>query len=98
MGLLNIFKKRAGDEVRGTKVLVAVLDPQFAHYAQTDSLCYSRSYPGTTVKTFESAAALLHEIKKSKYDVLHLFCAVVPEGNIADMHGHQTSTDELMQT
>ncbi len=96
MGLRDLFSKRTKDEVAGTKLLVASLDPKFAESAKTDCRCYSQFYPTPTEAVFESSQKLFGSIAKG-YDIVHLFCAVSPEGSIIDGHGNVTPGATLIQ-
>jgi len=58
----DLFKKRAQDEVLGTKVLVAALDRKFAELVSADRRCYSQFYPNPAESIFEDAAGLLKAI------------------------------------
>jgi hypothetical protein len=71
LGLRDLFRKRAQDEVVGTKILVASLDPKFAEWAKTDCACYSQFYPTPTEAVFESSQELFGSIAKG-YDTVHL--------------------------
>ena len=95
MGIRNFFRKRTPEEVEGTKVLVAVLNPKFAELAGADFRSYSQFYPATTQNTFENVDKLLSEIGKG-YDVVHLFCDVMPDGNIADTGGQRIAAIHLI--
>jgi hypothetical protein len=96
VGIRDLFKKRAQDEVFGAKVLVAALDRKFAELVNADGRCYSQFYPTPAETIFEDAAGLLNAIGGG-YDVVHLFCDVTQDGSIADSRGHKTPAMLLMQ-
>ena len=95
MGIKDFFKKRR-DEVVGTKVVVASLDPRFAELAKADHGYYSQFYSAPDEIVFENAQQLLTGIDK-RYDIVHLFCDVSPEGNIIDSHGNRAAGAALIQ-
>jgi len=92
----DFFKKRAQDEVLGTKVLVAALDRKFAELVSADRRCYSQFYPNPAESIFEDAAGLLKAIGDG-HDVVHLFCDVTQDGSIIDSRGHKTPGTLLTQ-
>ena len=96
MGIRELFKGRTRDEVVGTKILVASLDPRFAELAGADSRCYSQFYPATVERAFESFDQLF-DSTDGGCDVLHLFCQVNPDGNIADAKGNVMAATRLIQ-
>jgi hypothetical protein len=96
MGIRDLFKKRAQDEVFGTKVLIAALDRKFAELMGADSRSYSQFYPNRTENLFEDAAGLLKAIGTG-HDVVHLFCEVTQDGSITDSRGHKTPAALLTQ-
>ena len=96
MGIRDLFKKRAQDEIFGTKVLVAALDRKFAELVSADNRCYSQFYPNPAESLFEDAAGLLKAIGAG-YDVVHLFCDVAQDGSITDSRGHKTPVALLME-
>ena len=97
MRIRDLFRKRRQDEVVGTKILVASLDPKFAEVANADCRCYSRFYLTPTESVFQSAQELFAAIVRG-YDVVHLFCDVTPYGNITDVQGQETPATRLIQT
>jgi hypothetical protein len=86
LGIRDFFRKRTPEEVVGTKVLVAFLNPKFAELAGADHRTYSQFYAATTQRVFESVEKLLSEIG-SGYDVVHLFCDVMPDGKSLTAQG-----------
>jgi hypothetical protein len=94
--ILDLFKNRARDEVLGTKVLVAVLNPQFAESASADCRCYTQFYPNSIQIVFEGTENLLEAIRKG-YDIVHLFADVTLGGNISDNEGHEIPAAQLLQ-
>lgn len=96
MGLRELFRKHTQDEVVGTKILVASLDPKFAEWAKTDCSCYSQFYPAPDEIVFENAQQLFSGIDK-RYDIVHLFCDVSPEGNIIEGEGNTVAGAALIQ-
>ncbi len=97
MGIRELFRKRRQEEVVGTKILVASLDPKFAEVANADCRCYSQFYPTPTESVFENAQELFAAIGK-RYDVVHLFCDVTSHGNITDVQGRETAVTSLIQS
>lgn len=95
VGIRDLFRKPAQDEVFGTKVLVAFLDAKFAELAGADRDCYAEFYSKSTQILFEDVSRLLGEI--NGYDVVHLLCDVMADGHIADTGGHKTSGTELIR-
>jgi hypothetical protein len=95
VGIKDLFKKRQ-DEVVGTKVVVASLDPKFAELATADRSCYSQFYSTPDEIVFENAQQLLSGIHKG-HDIAHIFCDVSPEGNIIDRHGNTEAGAALIQ-
>jgi hypothetical protein len=77
LGIRDLFSKRIKDEVVGTKILVASLDPKFVEVANADYRSYSQFYPTPTDSSFERAQDLFDAMGK-RYDVVHLFCDVPP--------------------
>jgi hypothetical protein len=96
LGIRELFKKREQDQVVGTKVLVASLDPKFAEVASADRACYSQFYPAPSQFAFENVQELFAAISKG-YDVVHLFCDVTSYGNITDVQGQETAATGLIQ-
>jgi hypothetical protein len=96
LGIRELFKKRGLNQVVGTKVLVASLDPKFAEVASADCACYSQFYPTPTQSAFENVQELFAAISEG-YDVVHLFCDVTSSGNITDVQGHEASATGLIQ-
>jgi hypothetical protein len=96
LGIRDLFRTRASDEVLGTKVLVASLNSNFAELAACDYRCYFQFYPNTTQKVFETGEQLLNEVG-NRYDIVHLFCDVTPDGSILDSSGHTISPLRLIQ-
>jgi hypothetical protein len=96
MGIRDLFNKPSKDEVTGTRVLVASLDPKFAALAGSDARCYSLFYSAPTEVVFEHTTGLLEAIAGG-YDVLHLFCDVTSDGNISDGQGQETPAARLIQ-
>jgi hypothetical protein len=97
VGIKDLFKKRAQDEVVGAKILVAILDSKFAELAKADSVCYSQFYPIPAETVFENIPELLGAIGKG-YDIVHLFCDVTSDGNITDSRGNETAGAVLIQS
>jgi hypothetical protein len=97
LGIRELFKKHKQEEVVGTKILVASLDPKFAEVAKADCRCYSQFYSSSADSVFESAQELFAAIGK-RYDVVHLFCNVTSDGNISDAQGRETAATRLIQT
>jgi hypothetical protein len=64
LGLKDLFGKRNRDEVVGTKVLLASLDPKFADILKSDANSYAQFYPATTTLDLVSFQQLLEEIGK----------------------------------
>jgi len=96
LGIRDFFRKHTQEEVLGTKVLVALLNPQFAELAGIDFRSYSKFYPATSQNVFESVEKLLGEIG-NRYDVVHLFCDVMPDGNIIDSGGRAIAPTQLIK-
>jgi hypothetical protein len=94
--ILDLFKNRVRDEVLGTKVLVAVLNPKFAESASADCRCYTQFYPNSIQVVFEGTENLLEAIRKG-YDIVHLFADVTLGGNISDNEGHEIPATQLLQ-
>jgi hypothetical protein len=95
VGIKDFFTRRQ-DEVVGTKVIVASLDPRFAELAKADRDCYSHFYSAPDEIGFENAQQLLSGIDR-RCDIVHLFCDISPEGNIVDSHGNTTEGAALIQ-
>ena len=96
MALRDLFSKRRKDEVNGTKVLVCALDPKFAEFLRIDSVSYSRSYPGVTVREFSTMDELSEAIDQ-RYDIVHLFCDVSPNGMVSDRSGNTITGTSLIE-
>jgi hypothetical protein len=96
LAIRELFRRRSQDEVVGTKILVASLDSKFTELVKTDCICYSQCYPAPSTKVIESTEKLL-QIIGSGYDIVHLFCDVLPDGNIVDLHGDKTAGTTLIQ-
>jgi hypothetical protein len=97
LGITDLFKKRNRDEITGTNILVATLDPKFSALAQADKSSFAKFYTMPQEESFNDVEALLDAIRKG-YDVVHLFCDVSEEGNINDQSGRQISGTALVQT
>ncbi len=78
MGFLDLFRR---DEVVGSRVLVCRLGSRFEELVSADSLTYTRFYPSTTTSSFRSTQELLEGLSR-QYDIVHLFCDVLPNGTI----------------
>lgn len=96
MGLRDLFRKHSGDEVIDSKVLLCSLEPKFSELLKIDSDSYRQFYPATTAITCASIQELTGAIGKG-FDIVHVFCDVSPEGNIADVFGNQISGTNLIQ-
>jgi hypothetical protein len=96
VGIKDLFRKRR-DEVVGTKVMVASLDPKFTEQMKADRDCYSQFYSAPDESIFDNAQQLLSGFDKS-YDIAHLFCDVSPEGNIIDSRGNTAPGAALIQS
>jgi hypothetical protein len=90
MGIKNWFVKRPPDEIMGSKVLVCSLGTQFDELVQADAEVYKRFYPSTMTTKFSTLGELTQAIGR-RYDVVHIFCDVPPNGIIVDAE-HQTLT------
>jgi uncharacterized protein YerC len=77
-------------------VLVCSLDRKFAELAENDSSIYSNFYPSTTTKIFTDFEELLKTLDQ-KFDIVHLFCDVSPNGTIADSNGLTLAAITLVQ-
>jgi hypothetical protein len=97
LGIRSLFRKGDSDEVAGAKILVASLDPKFAELTKVDSNCYSQFYDTPIVLFFEGIQELLETIGKG-YDVVHLFCDALPDGNITDSRGAKIAGTSLIQS
>jgi hypothetical protein len=87
VALRDLFSKRRASEVIGTKVLVCGLHPKFAELLDVDSAIYSRFYPATLVRRFSKIEELLEALDQ-RYDVVHLFGDVSPDGTLIDADGN----------
>lgn len=96
MGIRDFFRKRAQDEVVGTRILIASLDPKFVELMKADGNCYSQFYATPTETVFESSQELFKTIRQG-YDIVHLFCDVSSDGNIMDRRGNVTTATGLLQ-
>ncbi len=96
MSFRDLFRKRVQDEVVGTKILVASLDPKFVELVKADSHCYSQFYPTPTEAVFETIQELLQTVGGG-YDIVHLFCDVSPSGKILDGCGNEITGTALIQ-
>jgi hypothetical protein len=76
--------------------MVASLDPKFTELVRADRGCYSQFYSAPDEIVFENAQQLLSGIDK-RYDIVHLFCDVSPEGNVIDGQGNKTPGTTLIQ-
>jgi len=92
MGLFDAFKK---EEVVGTKVLVCSVDARFSQPMNSDSQMYKRLYPATVANVFSNLDQLLQAIAQ-KYDVVHFYSDVSPEGTISDGSGKSISGHQLI--
>lgn len=92
MGLLDAFRK---EEVTPTKVLVCQLGSDFDESFKSDLRVYKRFYPTASSTTFTSVADLRAALTQ-KYDILHLFCDLTPDGSIADPSGARIPGAELL--
>jgi len=92
MGLFDALRK---EEITATKVLVCQLGPAFDEPMKSDLRVYKRFYQETSSNTFTSVAELLQALTQ-KYDILHLFCDVNPDGSISDATGARLSGAELL--
>ena len=96
LGIRDLFRKRAQDEVVGTRILIASLDLKFTELMKNDCHCYSQFYATPTETVFESSQELLKAIRQG-YDIVHLFCDVSSDGNIMDGRGNATTATDLLQ-
>lgn len=96
MGIRDFFRRRAQDEVVGTRILIASLDPKFVELMKSDCHCYSQFYATPTETVFESSQELFKAIRQG-YDIVHLFCDVSSDGNIMDGRGNVTTATGLLQ-
>jgi hypothetical protein len=92
MGLFDAFRK---EEVVGTKVLVCSLDARFNPLMNSDSQQYKRIYPATAANVFSGIDQLMQGISQ-KYDVVHFYGDVSPEGTIADTAGKTMTGTQLI--
>jgi hypothetical protein len=94
----SLFGKHAREEnVVGTKILVASLDPRFAELQKIDSTSYSRFYRAPTIAVFAGVQELLETIGKG-YDIVHLFCDVSQHGTIIGSNGTTGTGASLIQS
>jgi hypothetical protein len=91
----DFFGKRAQEQVLGTKVLLASLNPKFAELLEADCRCYAEFYRAPTVAIGENAQELLRAIGQG-YDIVHLFCDVSSNGVIRDGRGNEISCADLI--
>jgi hypothetical protein len=96
LGIRDFFRKRAQDEVVGTRILIASLDPKFVGLMKSDCHCYSQFYATPTETVFESSQELFKAIRQG-YDIVHLFCDVSSDGSIMDGRGNVTAATGLLQ-
>jgi hypothetical protein len=92
MGLFDAFRK---EEVVGTKVLVCSLDARFSQPMNSDSQQYKRLYPATAAQVFSGIDPLMQAIAQ-KYDVVHFYGDVSPDGTIADTAGKTMAGTQLL--
>jgi hypothetical protein len=98
LGIKSLFSKHAREEnVVGTKILVASLDPRFAELQKIDSTSYSRFYRAPTIAVFAGVQELLETIGKG-YDIVHLFCDVSQHGTIIGSNGTTGTGASLIQS
>ncbi len=92
MGIFDSFRK---DEVTGTRVLVCQIGTRNDEHLKSDLRVYKRFYPSAAGATFTTVAELRGAIQH-KYDILHLFCDLGPDGAIADASGDRISGADLL--
>jgi hypothetical protein len=98
LGIKSLFSKQTREEnVVGTKILVASLDPRFAELQKIDSTSYSRFYRTPTIAVFAGAQELLETIGMG-YDIVHLFCDVSENGTIIGSNGTTSTGASLIQS
>src|SRR5438552_11051462 len=95
--IAHLLEKAKRDEVVGTKVLVASLDPKFSQIVQADKSSYEKFYSNTFEGLFKCVGAL-HETIARGYDIVHLCCDVVPSGRIVDTTGEAVGGTSLIKT
>lgn len=96
MGIRDLFRKHSKEEIVGTRVLVASLDPKFNELMKADSRSYSQFYAPPAEMAFTNAQDLLRAIVQG-YDIVHLFCDVSPNGNINDGRGNEVASTGLLE-
>jgi hypothetical protein len=94
MGLFDSLRK---EEITATKVLVCQLGATFDEPFKSDLRVYKRFYPATTSSTLASIADLRTALAQ-KYDILHLFCDLNPDGSISDPSGLRIAGADLLST
>src|SRR5215470_10216118 len=65
------------------KVLVASLSPAYAEPARADAAVYRQRFEATSEAAFETVEALVAAVRQGGFTVVHLFCAVGPDGRVA---------------
>jgi len=97
MGIFDSFRK---EEVTNTRVLVGQLGSgkgaKFDEELKSDLRVYKRFYPAASSATFTTLAEL-RGAAEQKYDVLHLYCEVGPDGTIRDDSGDHMRGTELLK-
>jgi hypothetical protein len=93
MGLFDAFRK---DEVVGAKALVCALGNSFEELRKNDERIYKRRYPATTSAKVNTVAELRQNLA-GRYDLVHLFCAVDPQGAVCDGSGTSITGAHLLQ-
>jgi hypothetical protein len=93
MGFLDLFRK---DEVIGSRVLVCSLDAGFRDLMDADRHAYSQFYASTETAVFDASDGLIAALAK-RYDIVHLFCDVLPDGKLADSSDSILTGTQLIQ-
>jgi hypothetical protein len=97
MGLFDSFRK---EEITNSKVLVGQLGTgqgtRYDEEQKSDLRVYKRFYPAASSAVFTTVAELRGAIDH-KYDIIHLFCDVNPEGIITDPSGDRLAGTELLK-
>jgi hypothetical protein len=95
LGIRDLFSKGSKEEIIGTKVLLASLDPKFTESMKADCRSYSQFYAAPVEMVLADARDLLRVIAQG-YDIVHLFCDVSPNGNITDGRGNEVGGGGLL--
>lgn len=95
MGIIDWLQKKAQEEVIGTRVLVGALGAKFEDVLAADTEVWRRHYPSLTMVSFSNIHQLIERVSR-RYDIIHLGCEVLPDGNITDTLGGIISGADLI--